>query len=185
MIFYSDEIINHMIDTGDVNTMIDEIKQFIETTRFIITRYSIHSISHNYTDTVISSGENVVVYYCFDDEFSIFNCPSLMIYNRYYDKQTQEIIYFVLLTCTKNGFRNMGFASKLFDGLKERICKEKKKYKNIRSKMVLSSLETSVIFYENYGFRWTRESLDKYSLLMQYETYEANKEYFIMEYYVE
>ena len=51
--------------------------------------------------------------------------------------------------------------------------------------MVLSSLETSVIFYENYGFRWTRESLDNHPLLMQYETYEENKEYFIMEYYVE
>lgn len=79
----------------------------------------------------------------------------------------------------------MGFASKLFDGLKERIGKENKKYKNVRSKMVLSSLESSVIFYENYGFRWTRESLDNHPLLMQYETYEENKEYFIMEYYVE
>lgn len=185
MIFYSDEIINKMIDTTDVNTMIDDIKEFIDNTRFIITRYSIHTISHKYTNSVISSGENVVVYYCFDNEFSIFNCPSLMIYNRYYDKEKQEIIYYILLTCTKSGFRNMGFASKLFDGLTERISNENKKYKNLRSKMVLSSLETSVIFYENYGFRWTRESLDNHPLLMQYETYEANKEYFIMEYYVE
>uniref|UniRef100_A0A6C0HCF2 N-acetyltransferase domain-containing protein n=1 Tax=viral metagenome TaxID=1070528 RepID=A0A6C0HCF2_9ZZZZ len=141
MIFYSDEIINHMIDTADVNTMIDDIKQFIDNTRFVLTRYSINSISHKYTSSVTSSGDNIVVYYCFDNEFSIFNCPSLMIYNRYYDKENQEIIYYILLTCTKNGFRNMGFASKLFDGLKERISKENKKYKNVRSKMVLHRLK--------------------------------------------
>jgi len=130
-----------MIDTADVNTMIDDIKQFIDNTRFVLTRYSINSISHKYTSSVTSSGDNIVVYYCFDNEFSIFNCPSLMIYNRYYDKENQEIIYYILLTCTKNGFRNMGFASKLFDGLKERISKENKKYKNVRSKMVLHRLK--------------------------------------------
>jgi hypothetical protein len=51
----------------------------------------------------------------------------------------------------------MGYASKLFDGLKERITKEQK--------MVLSSLENTVLFYENYDFRWTRESLNKYPIL--------------------
>jgi len=78
----------------------------------------------------------------------------------------------------------MGYASKLFDGLKERIVKEKPKRPDLRAKMVLSSVEDAVLFYENYGFRWTRESLDKHRVLMQYESYHPEKEYFIMEYYV-
>ena len=57
--------------------------------------------------------------------------------------------------------------------------------RSCRAKMVLSSVETAVLFYENYGFRWTRESLDKHPALMQYETYDPSKEYFILEYYLE
>lgn len=186
MIFYSDEIINNIIDTVDVTTMIDEIEQFIHNVRYVITRYSIYSISPKYSNAAISNSNNVIAFYCFDNEFELTNCPSMMIYHRYYDTATQEIIYYVLFTCTKNGYRNMGYASKLFDGLKERITKENAtKKKGRRAKMVLSSVETAVLFYENYGFRWTRESLDKHPALMQYETYDPSKEYFIMEYYVE
>ena len=55
----------------------------------------------------------------------------------------------------------------------------------MNTKIVLSSLESAVLFYENYGFRWTRESLDKHPVLMQYEKFEEKKEYFIMEYIIE
>jgi len=184
MIFYSDEIINKMIDTSDVNTLLEEIEQFMHNVRYVITKYSIHTISHYYSNAALSNSDNVIAFYCFDDEFSLTNCPSIMIYHKYYDKINNEIIYYVLFTCTKKGFRNMGYASKLFDGLKERIVKEKTKRPDLRAKMVLSSVEDAVLFYENYGFRWTRESLDKHRVLMQYESYHPEKEYFIMEYYV-
>jgi hypothetical protein len=185
MIFYSDELITNIIDTADVNTMLDEIEQFIRNVRYVVTKYSIHTISHHYSNAALSNVDNVIVFYCFDQEFSLTNCPSIMIYNRHFDKTNNEMVYYVLFTCTKRGFRNMGYASKLFDGLKERIVKEQQKRPHLRPKMVLSSLEEAVLFYENYGFRWTRESLDKHPVLMQYETYHPEKEYFIMEYYIE
>jgi hypothetical protein len=56
------------------------------------------------------------------------------------------------------------------------------KYKDYHKvKIVLSSLEEAVLFYENYGFRWTRESLADHPFLMGYEKYEEKKEYFILE----
>ena len=55
------------------------------------------------------------------------------------------------------------------------------KKNNKKIKIILSSTEESVLFYESYGFRWTRESLADHPLLMIYEKYEEEKEYFILE----
>jgi hypothetical protein len=52
------------------------------------------------------------------------------------------------------------------------------------AKILLSSVEDAVLFYEAYGFRWTRESISTYPVLMEYEAYDEAKEYFVMEYVV-
>ena len=87
------------------------------------------------------------------------------------------------MICTKRNFKNLGYASRLLDDFIEHV-KEKHKnsreiYKNI--KLVLSSLESAVTFYESYGFKWTRSSLNQHQELMKYEKYEDDKEYFILE----
>jgi predicted GNAT family N-acyltransferase len=63
--------------------------------------------------------------------------------------------------------------------IKEAHNNSEHKFKDV--KVVLSSVETAVTFYETYGFRWTREPLTDHPTLMRYEKYEENKEYFILE----
>ena len=93
----------------------------------------------------------------------------------------QIICYYILFTCTKRSFRGQGYASRLLDELKQRI-KEENNNTVVPVKIILSSIEDAVTFYEDYGFRWTRQSIKDYPILMKYEFYEKNKEYFILEY---
>jgi hypothetical protein len=69
----------------------------------------------------------------------------------------------------------------LIDGVVERIKQENQGVSDSTIKVILSSVEESVIFYENYGFKWTRESITDHPMLMRFERYEPKKEYFIME----
>ena len=98
----------------------------------------------------------------------------------------KEIRYYILIACTKRKFRNQGYASKLLDGFIERIKRENDtevgNENNI--KIILSSVEESVLFYESYGFKWTRESITDHPMLMRFERYEPKKEYFIMEFHI-
>ena len=94
-------------------------------------------------------------------------------------KFKNEIRYYVLIACTQRKFRNQGYASKLLDGVVERVKNEISDADNV--KIILSSVEESVVFYENYGFKWTRESITDHSVLMRFEKYDPKKEYFIME----
>jgi len=71
----------------------------------------------------------------------------------------------------------MGYASGLIDDFVSHI----RETVHDRCKIVLSSLETAVTFYEQYGFKWMRTPLSDYPVLLRYELYEAEKEYFIME----
>lgn len=88
-----------------------------------------------------------------------------------------------MLTCTKIKFRKQGYGSKLMDGLVERIKKENNNLEYTK-KILLSSVEESVLFYESYGFKWTRESIIEHNILLNFEKYEPEKEYFVMEYLV-
>ena len=83
------------------------------------------------------------------------------------------------MICTKNKFKKFGYASNLLDDFIKYIKDKITTFKKI--KIVLSSVETAVTFYESYGFRWTRESLTEHDTLMRYERYEEDKEYFILE----
>lgn len=116
-----------------------------------------------------------------DFEFSIDNCPVIMIYRKYkvQEKEKVETRYYILMLCTKPTFRNQGYASKLLDGFLEKIRKETIEKTN--TKIILSSVETAVLFYEAYGFRWTTDKLTDHFILTETEKKEDDKEYFIME----
>ena len=62
-----------------------------------------------------------------------------------------------------------------------RTVREENTNTNKKVKIILSSLESSVIFYETYGFKWTRKCIRDYPKLLEYEGYKKNKEYFMME----
>jgi ribosomal protein S18 acetylase RimI-like enzyme len=175
MNFYSDELINKIIDKEELDKIIDEIDIFKLQCKYVLTKYSIHTIYHKYTDWVLNDSKAIIAFYCLDNEFCIYNCPSMLVYRKV--KYEDEIRYYVLLTCTKRSFRGQGYGTILLDEFQKRIRKETNK-----AKIILSSVEEAVIFYENYGFRWTRETLADHPILLRYEALEDNKEYFILEF---
>lgn len=179
MNFYSDIIINDIIDNNH-----QEIEKFIEESFTTISKYSSHNINHKYIYNVLTNTKNIITFFCLDndkDSFSINNCPSILVYHK--QESPQEIRYYILIACTKRKFRKHGYASKLLDGLIERIKKEipRTNHPTPIIKIILSSLEESVLFYESYGFKWTTELIINHPILMDYEKYDEEKEYFIME----
>jgi ribosomal protein S18 acetylase RimI-like enzyme len=182
MNFYSDEIIRDIVDNAPLETMIDQLRAFVAEYEYLAVKYCYGIIHHNYlTNLLNDSRKNVVAFHCLDRVFDMGNCPSLLIYRKC--RVSDEIRYYVLLTCTKRQFRGNGYGKALLDGLVARIREDLSK-DPIPTKIVLSSVEDAVLFYEAYGFRWTRESIDAHPLLMEYEAYSETKEYFIMEYIV-
>jgi len=181
MNFYSEDIINNIIDNEEIENILDKIYIFKETIKYLFQLYSFHNIHYRYTQHLLKDKRIQYAFYCMDFEFSIYNCPTMMMYRKYNDNENNEIKYYILLICTKFKFRNQGYASKLLDGFIERIKEEKKQTNEKKIKIILSSVEEAVLFYESRGFRWTRETLTDHKLLMNYEKYEEGKEYFILE----
>jgi len=190
---------NHIIDNNPLETLIEDLDYFIKKTQFHILNHSVMSIHHKYTNNILKEfnpkNKIIIALYCFDTtfdgfikhsnhseicpkNFDIFNCPSVLIYKKC--KLENEIHYYILFTCTARRFRGQGYASKLFNGFLERIRTENKD-KTHEIKVILSSLESSVLFYESYGFKWTRKCISEYPVLISYEEYEKDKEYFMME----
>ena len=135
MNFYSDKIINDIIDNKPIDNIIDIIETFIETSYSKITKYSLDSISYKYIYTILTNKKNIIVYYCMDNEFAIDNCPSIAIYSKCKSYNTHEIRYYILLLCTKRKFRVQGYASKLLDNFIIRI-KDENKNKNENKKNI-------------------------------------------------
>jgi ribosomal protein S18 acetylase RimI-like enzyme len=184
MNFYSDKIINEIIDNEPIENIIDSVETFKLQCQYYLTRYSYRTIHHKYTSAVIRDPNVIVAFYCMDqDKFDIENCPSMLIYRKIVYKT--EVIYYILFTCTKHSYRGKGYGSILLDNLQKRIREENQHRSDRVLKIVLSSVENAVLFYEAYGFRWTRECITEYPILSLYERYEDNKDYFMMELIVE
>ena len=195
MNFYSDVIMNDIIDNQPLETVLESIETFGEECFNAIAKYSHHNIHHKYIFNVLGNTKNIIAFHCIDNdnEFSLKNCPSMLVYRKCNHKDTShtdnlEIRYYILIACTKRKFRNQGYASKLLDGFIERIKKENETNDHghhdpsCTIKIILSSVEESVLFYEAYGFKWTRESITDHPMLMRFERYDPKKEYFIMEF---
>lgn len=178
MNFYSQDIINEIIDTTDVENILDKIETFYQELKITLAYYSYRHISVGYIKKILENRDNHIVFRCMDTHFDMRNCPCLFVYRLEKNKQKKEMTYYILFICTKQKFKNLGYASSL---LTDFIKDIKEKHKSYSKKMILSSIESAVTFYENYGFKWTRETLSVYPILMEYEKYSEQKEYFILE----
>lgn len=180
MNFYSEDIINKIIDNEKIGDILEKIEIFKQMVSYRIHLFTFNDIHPKYINFLLSDEQINIAFYCLDLEFNLFNSPTMLLYRKYKDKSKNECRYYILLICTKRKFRNQGYGSKLLDGFVERTKKENEGT-DTKIKIILSSVEEAVLFYESYGFRWTRESLSDHPLLMRYEKYEKEKEYFILE----
>lgn len=184
-VYFSTDIIDKMINEEPLENLINCIENFKTMVGNAIIEYSHNIISYRYIQQLLLDDNNKMAFYCFDNTFSIENSPCILVYNKQCNSKTMVITYYILMICTKRKFRRLGYASLLLDGFIERIRLLHNKNTNnllYNTKIVLNSVEDSVLFYENYGFKWTRESLSQHKTIMKYEKYEDGKEYFIMEY---
>ena len=170
MNFYSDDIIRDIVDNAPLETMIDQLRAFVAEYEYLVVKYCYGIIHNNYLTNLLNDSSKIVVaFHCLDHVFDMGNCPSLLIYRK----------------CRVSGEnRYYGYATALLDGLVARIRNDLGT-DPIPTKIILSSVEDAVLFYEVYGFRWTRESIGTHPVLMKYEAYDEAKEYFIMEYVVQ
>lgn len=179
MNYYSADIINSIIDYTETEEIIDTIDQFYYDIKLLMFYYCRRDIHHNYIKRLVEDRTVQYAFRCIDTcEFRITNVPSLMAY--VCNNTVAGDVYYILLICTKHQFKNMGYASYLLEDFIAKL-REKKEKKGKHSKIVLSSLDSAATFYEKIGFHWTRKSLIEYDVLLQYEVFEKDKEYIIME----
>jgi predicted GNAT family N-acyltransferase len=179
MIFFSADILNKIIDESNLDEITDKVEEFRNDNIMIFTYFNYGIINVDYIENLLDCESNKIVYYCFEDEFNIRNCPSCMIYSKQYDKNTNEIIYYILLISTQKRFRNMGYGTLLLDGFMKKVDKETENI-NKNVKVVLSALDDVVSYYQKYGFIVVDYNFDNYPYLQQFEKCDETKMYTIM-----
>lgn len=168
MIFYSDKIINEIIDNSQLDEIVDKIDAFRRDIEMLFTYFTYPTIGLEYIQNLLQFKSNKVAFYCFDDVFDIRNCPSCMIYAK--DSQ----FYYIMIICTQKRFRGAGYATMLLDGFIEQIQRKP-------VKIVLSSLDNVVSYYQKYGFEVVDCDLSAYPRLAQFEKQDDSKIYSVME----
>jgi len=180
MIFYSDKIEANIIDNNDVSVIADMIDQFREDVNMLFTYFAFSIVGLDYIQNLLNHSSNKVVFYCTEDEFVIRKCMSAMIYS----KQTRNtggcIIYYIMMICTQPEYKNMGFGKALLDSFVEQVRKETQNA-NVPVKIILSSLDHVVSYYQKYGFEVVDCSMENYPYLRRFEKYDETKIYTIME----
>lgn len=190
MNYYSTEIVNDIIDNSELGEIVDKIRQFNDDMHMLFIYFAFDKINLDYIYHLLEDDKNEVVFRSIDNyEFNIRNCPSAMIYRKYRKKDTT--IYYILMICTKYSFKRLGYASSMLDDFIGRIKRIHNSTTSVNrttdinhnhtTKIVLSSLDTAVSYYEKYGFSITTDTLGDHPVLSHFEIPEDNKPTCIME----
>jgi ribosomal protein S18 acetylase RimI-like enzyme len=180
MIFYSDDIKNKIVDDTPVDEIMERLEQFKEDVEMIFTYFNYGSIAIDYIENLLKYESNKTAFYCLEDKFVIRSCPSCMIYSKQNKKNSDTIIYYLMVISTDKEFRGQGYGTALLNGFVEMVKKETVNSKK-KVKIVLSSLDEVVSYYQKYGFEAVDCSFDNYPYLKCFEKYDEEKIYTVME----
>jgi ribosomal protein S18 acetylase RimI-like enzyme len=180
MIFYSDKIEASIIDNNEIDVITDKIDQFKADIDMLFTYFTFSIIGLDYIKNLLMFKSNKVAFYCMDDEFDIRNCPSAMIYSKQTRNTGDTIIYYIMVICTQRRFKQMGYATSLLNQFIEKVRQDTIDSKK-PVKIVLSSIDNVVSYYQNYGFEVVDYTLENYPYLLAFEKYDKSKIYTIME----
>ena len=106
MIFLSTTIKNKIIDECEVDEIIDKLEEFNNDNITIFTEYNYGIINIDYIRNLLEFENNKMAYYCADENFDIYKCFSCMIYSKQNKKNSDTILYYIMLICTDKNFRN-------------------------------------------------------------------------------
>jgi len=180
MIFFGKDIVNNIIDTTPIESIVEKIDEFKRDVDMIFTYFAFSTIGIDYIQNLLKYQSNQVAFYCMDTEFEIRSCPSCMIYSKQNKKNSDEIIYYIMIICTQQRFKKLGYATMLLDGFIERV-REETQSSTKKVKIVLNSLDNVVSYYQKYGFEVVDCSFEDYPYLMRFEKIEHDKMYNVME----
>jgi GNAT superfamily N-acetyltransferase len=180
MIFFSDDIRNEIVDNSPLEEIMDKLEEFRNDNEMIFTYFNYGSIGIDYIENLLKYESNKVAYYCNDEKFVIRSCPSCMIYSKQNNKNSDTIMYYIMVISTDREFRGQGYATKLLNGFVERV-REETKNSSKKVKIVLSSLDEVVSYYQKYGFEVADCSFDNYPYFKYFEKYDDEKLCTIME----
>jgi GNAT superfamily N-acetyltransferase len=180
MIFFSDDIRNEIVDNSPLEEIMDKLEEFRNDNEMIFTYFNYGSIGIDYIENLLKYESNKIAYYCNDEKFVIRSCPSCMIYSKQNNKNNDTIMYYIMVISTDREFRGQGYATKLLNGFVERV-REETKNSSKKVKIVLSSLDEVVSYYQKYGFEVADCSFDNYPYFKYFEKYDDEKLCTIME----
>jgi predicted GNAT family N-acyltransferase len=180
MIFFGKDIINKIIDTSEIEELYEKVEKFRKDVDMIFTYFAYPKIDIKYILNLLEYETNQTAFYCMDTEFNVRSCPSCMVYSKQNKKNSETIYYYIMMICTQRRFKKLGYASMLLDGFVERI-REETKNSTKSVKIVLSSVDEVVSYYQRYGFEAVDYTLESHPYLMKFEKYEPDKIYTVME----
>jgi GNAT superfamily N-acetyltransferase len=180
MIFFSDDIQNKIVDTAPLDEIMDRLEDFKNDNQMIFTYFNYGSIGIDYIENLLKYESNKAVFYCTEDTFVIRSCPSCMIYSKQNKKNSDTIMYYIMVISTDKEFRGQGYATKLLNGFVEKV-KDETKSSSKKVKIVLSSLDEVVSYYQKYGFEAVDCSFENYPYFKCFEKYDEGKLYTVME----
>ena len=180
MIFFSEDIKNKIIDETPVDKIMDKLEEFKNDNEMIFTYFNYGAIGIDYIENLLKYESNRIAFYCTEDTFVIRSCPSCMIYSKQNKKNGDTIMYYIMVICTDKEFRGQGYATALLNGFVEKV-KDETKTSPKKVKIVLSSLDEVVSYYQKYGFEAVDCSFENYPYFKYFEKYDDEKIYTIME----
>ena len=149
MIFFSEDIKNKIVDTTPLDEIMDKLEEFKNDVEMIFTYFNYGSIGIDYIENLLKYESNKMAFYCTEDNFVIRSCPSCMIYSRQNKKNSDTIMYYIMVISTDKEFRGQGYATKLLNGFVEKV-KEETKTSPKKVKSVLSSIDEVVSNFSKY-----------------------------------
>ena len=80
MNFYSQEIMDNIIDNTELENIIEKLDHFNKNVEYLLCNYSNRELEYKYIKRLLEDKQNKIAFYCIDFEFNIYNCPSMLIY---------------------------------------------------------------------------------------------------------
>ncbi len=170
MLYYSDDIINNIIDSSTDDELIDNVQQFKNDIDMLFTYFAYPDISLDYVQSLLKHKSNKCAFWQIDntESFCIRSCASAIIYGIYKNK------CYLMLVCTQAEHKQKGYATKL---LRQFIQDMRSKVSSI----LLSSVDYAVSYYQHIGFEAVDFDLKNYPYLQHFEAGSESKITTIME----